>query len=464
MGNFNYFVAILIVILSYIVTKIFLHYSRTGLEKLCLIFLSIFTVIYSGLGISFRSVDKIYLFSFFAFFVFLLSGLCLGFRMLNIKKEFRFINSLTGKNSIITNIVAIVYWLILIVRLVYPVNKFMKLLNPSISVIDVFSNQIASRENMIVYLLGILILLIRPVYYIFLIKMKSNILPSLLIFLEIYIGVAINGYMGRSGAIVNVLLMILVFVYKRGYSEDKAENRMKYTKFKLFPKIVLLKSRKRKIVNLKDENSYLIAKRVFTIIAIVVILMAPLLFEYQYYRLGAHNQTTSIIDKINGLMEIEFSFPKLYNYASISSENHSPIEYFKWLVTLIVPKQLLPVGEVILINYKFSSSILGIEYGEPGFYVFLPSVLGEAIMLYGNYLVFIHGFILGIIIGAFLSFYQKSKSLLLWNIYVVCQLIFMPRGGSQGTISLFINGSLLLFLFAFIDVLYPKKKNSMKIT
>lgn len=464
MENFNYYVAILIVFLSYIVTKIFLRYSRTGLERLCIIFLSIFTVIYSGLGISFQSVEKIYFLSFFSFFVFLLAGLSLGFRMLNIKKEFRFINSLAFNNSRITNYVAILYWSILIVRLVYPVNKLMNLLNPSISVLDVFSNQIAARENMIVYLLGILILVIRPVYYIFLIKIKSNMLPSLLIFLEIYFGIAINGYMGRSGAIVNVLLMILILVYKRGYGEDKVKETINRRKLKLLPRIVLSKNRKRKIVDIKDEKSYLKARRVFITIAIIVILIAPLLFEYQFYRLGAQNQATNIIDKVNGLMEIEFSFPKLYNYASISSENHSPLEYFKWLVTLIVPKQLLPVGEVILINYEFSSSILGIEYGEPGFYVFLPSVLGEAIMLYGTHFVFIHGFVLGIIIGAFFSFYQKSKALLLWSIYVVCQLIFMPRGGSQGTISLLINGSLLLFLFAFVDVLYAKRRNGIKRT
>jgi hypothetical protein len=458
MGEFVLSTAMLISIFCVVIVLISLKYARTGIEKLYIIFLSLFTLIYSGLGIAFETVNDKYILSFFLFLLFIIIGLNLGFRVFNIRTELKLITSLSNHNSILIKLCTFTYWGIIIFRLIYPVNKISSLLNLSISVTDVFINQIGARTNMTTYLLGIILLVIRPLYYIYLFRMKSKILPSILIFLELYISIAVNGYMGRSGMIVNGLLILFIYIYKNESYEwsytvrEKLRMRFVFSKKKIKVVIPKLKFKNRVIYNVLDQSVYKKSMKIFILMACVLMLIMPLLFDFQNYRLGAEISDANAVSKVNSLLEIELGFPKLYDEAEQLSEDVLFPEYFKWLFTLVIPKQILPVSNILLINYELSSYIHGIEYGQPGFYVYLPSILGEGIMLYGWTFSFVHGLVLGFIAGLFCSFYQKSKALSLWNIFILFQLPLMPRGGSQGTISMFINASIILVLFYILEV------------
>ncbi|WP_346877324.1 hypothetical protein [Clostridium sp. UBA5712] len=450
MDQFNYLIAAVLALVTFLVIKVSLKYVNSTIEKFYIIFISIFTFIYSGAGIAFEEVAKKYIFSYISFIILLLLGMIIGFKLFNANKEYRFINSLTTSNRWIINLSTLLYWVIILVRLVYPNNRLSYLFNISISVNDVFANQIANRSNTVVYIMGLVLLVIRPFYYIFLYKMKSKYKAILLIVLEIYIGVVISGYIGRSGLIVNVLMILFIFVFKKYNKKYNFNMVLKNKKVSLHENS-----------NKKKEDIIMYKKfiKVFAIIIMITIFFLPLLFDYQNMRLGVSASNVNASEKISELLKIEFAFPKLYDEAELFSNSVSPINYFIWLFTLIIPKKLIAVNHIMLINYDFTTFITGIQYGQSGFSVFLPSILGEGIMLYGTYFACLHGLVIGLISGMFCSFFRKSQVLSLWNIYILFQLLLMPRGGSQGTISGFINGSILIMICAVMDVFIAERRN-----
>jgi len=69
----------------------------------------------------------------------------------------------------------------------------------------------------------------------------------------------------------------------------------------------------------------------------------------------------------------------------------SPIDYFTWLVTIVLPKKIFPVNAVS-INDEFSMYISGLDRDDPYYSIILPSIFGEA--LFSLWFVFSLGFML----------------------------------------------------------------------
>lgn len=406
--------------IGFILTKIFF---RDVYVKLAVYFFLIGYLIWSGIGIAYPDVDNGYMIQYAAFMLLFIIGAYVGGK---------FTNRLKIKPKKIccetpyVQLGAFVFWGLMLFKLVYPVNHIPDLFGIKLSIVDVFAKK--DSITFLTYLANTLLVLLRPIYYFYLYKKCSAKKIVLLLVAEVYIGVAINGYISRSGLLSQALFIIFAVVAKKSGS-IKMETVAKKTAYIL--------------------KSY---RKVIVIMGIACVLMIPLLFEYQYYRLGVRsNAALSIMDKVDALADIEFGFPKLIGYCEQFFVWTNSIDYMKWFVTLVIPKKIINVPDILLINTELSTLVSGISYGTSGFSMFLPGLLGEGIMLYGPYFAWVHGLFLGVVIGVVIGIYSRYKDMQIWVVYLLINTALMCRGGSQGTIAILVNGSVLVFFSSIFD-------------
>lgn len=389
-------------------------------SKLCVYFFIFGFFLYSGVGICVENISKLYLIQYFLFSLFF----CLAFKLSN---RILVIQKIKERKQVFQpefySFCAFVFWAIMLIRVVYPVNRLPYLLNPTISLIGVFNR---TTESAVLSLLNMLLILLRPVYYIYLYKRASMTKTIVLLSLETYLNTVIGGYIARSGLIAQILFVILSAMSKRAKENNfiNDENR------KFFGKV----------------------KRVLIALFVVFLLTMPILYEFQFSRLGVSSSSSlSAYDKIDGLLKTEFSFPKMYPFCS---DFHNCLFFPRFLVyvlTLPIPSVLFNVPNRLLLNQEYSIALTGIAYGEGGFSILLPGLLGEGIIFFGDSFAFIFGGVLGLLLGLIFTYFEKYKEFRIWSIYLCIQVLLMCRGGSQSAIAIFINGSVIVFLTSFID-------------
>lgn len=416
---------IIITIAMFLGTKIIIADSYV---KLSIYFFVIGFCIYSGIGIAYSTVDNYYILQYGLFLFLFIIGAYFSTRIINsmpVKKH-----KIIFDDGLI-KLVAVFFWALMFIKLVYPVNHIPNLFNPTITVVDIFERK--ESVTVFTYIVDRLLLVIRPIYYIYLYKKCSVRKTAFLMALEVYVGIAINGYIARSGFISQVIFIILSVISKSGRKDEK---NISIEKREEKEKRTILKKYRKAII----------------IIGLMFVISMPLLFEYQYYRLGySSGSSLSTIDKIDSLLSVEFSFPSWFGNCERIYNWKNGIEYLKWFVTLIIPKRLFGNTDVILINNILSTDITGIVYGDSSFNMYLPGILGEGIIIYGRWLACIHGLFLGFVSSLIIGICSRYKEMRIWVLYLVVNVLLMCRGGSQGTISLFINGSILIFILSFLD-------------
>ncbi|MDD3106471.1 MAG: hypothetical protein PHP65_01520, partial [Bacilli bacterium] len=99
---------------------------------------------------------------------------------------------------------------------------------------------------------------------------------------------------------------------------------------------------------------------------------------------------------------------------------------------------------------------------NPLFSIYLPSILGESFIIWGVSFYWLHAFLLGIMTGTTGLLLTKYRQLLFYSFFIVFRALAIGRAGSQGYISLIINGSLLLIvLFIFLSFSNAKEKKTV---
>jgi len=171
----------------------------------------------------------------------------------------------------------------------------------------------------------------------------------------------------------------------------------------------------------------------------------PYLYDFEFLRLGASSGNLTSTEKLINLINKEIEYPSNYELMNTDQYKIPFKEYIKWLITLIIPKEIVNIKNIVTINYVYSEKLFGIAYQGESFSVALPSLLGEGILLYGSSFSFIHAILLAIVSSFFVCIYSDNQ-FSLWNLYIIIQMAIMPRGGSQGPISLVINSSVLVIL------------------
>lgn len=370
---------------------------------------------YSGFGIGYNENTNIYIIIYFNYlFCFLLS-----FTIFSKIKITCFEDKLSPiRNKKLLFLIVIIYWVIKIVYLLYPQNILIRIFNPVLSLIDIFGRQNEKVNNSILYFLNLITLIVKPFYFVFLLKyLKKNVFILLFVF-DIYISFITNAYISKSEIFTNILFIIMSIIYF---------NKQNYY-----------------IRNIKTKNSSLKIVVIFIILLIVVL---PYISDFNEIRVGNEIESITKIQKVYNMIEKEVDYPKRYSTMDTEDFRLKRNEYLKWLVTLPIPKRVINV-KTITINYYFTEKLTGKVPDSLGYTVFLPSVLGEAILLYGKYLSFKHAIILGFIIGILMSFINKNRVFMLWGLFLITQIIIIPRGGTQGALSLIINSSILIIIYS----------------
>lgn len=431
----------LILVLGIAITIYFTSKAEEWQSKLINAFLLVGTTVYSGLGISSRSVDNSYIVFFILFLVFEGMGLKIGESVMRQKGESHHSNAIEiiASTSILITTLAILYWGIIVFLLVYPDNHLGSLFSVRLDISGVFENRIAKRTNSIVYMLGLVSMLILPFYSMYLAKQSKAKIVCLL-FLETYLKTVTDGYIGRTSLMVLIVEIVIILMIINTTQDRRKRVIFRFGNIKI--------GNNKNSEEPRESNKRL--NRALVIVIVGFIIAIPFLASYQFTRQGKTFNETGFLGAFKVLLDSEINYPMHYAQAEyLIGSVITPLEYLYWLITLPIPKEIISLPSAISINTEFSSILTGIGYGGRGFSISLVSLMGEGILLWGKYFCFFHGFTLGFLWGVMNGYLSRHKELLIFQIIFIAKTLNMVRGGSQGSIAAMGNS-----IIPFIIVVY----------
>lgn len=164
---------------------------------------------------------------------------------------------------------------------------------------------------------------------------------------------------------------------------------------------------------------------------------------------------------IKEMISSEMGYPQYYDACASKSKDVSVINFLIYIVIVCIPSQIYKIFGFTIPNlaYSFTEEILGLSYGQSNnYYILLPSVLGEAIMLFGKYFAFVYGFIYGALSTWFLKILKEHRCLKYLMIYYLLDFFRQFRGGSQYVISVWETQLIPLIIIIAIYITVVKKR------
>lgn len=410
---------------------------HNAIEKTCVVLFIIAHTFYSGVGIARANTEDFYLIHYTFFMICLVAGLRIGFFLKREKSASQLAVSMETELIRIAKIGTILYFVVAVLPLLYPQNRITDVFRIAINIDNIFERRVAYKSDMISYTLYTIKIVLLPLVYIHMSRYRSALKVALVILAVVYLDVAQLGYIGRSGLLSQLFVLCGCVIIHRS---DRWIGRVK--------------KGRRVDVSAADARMWKSIRRLILVAIVCLILGMPLLQDFTAYRSGrtASSDTSGSIQK---LLAVETGFPNHYSFCEEYHENSesavhfSPSRYMIWIVTLPIPK-LTSTAEAMNINYRFSELRTGNMYGSQYFYILLPSLLGEGLLMYGSYFFWVHGLFLGFLIAVVIRFLSSVRSLRFWAVYIALSIVLMARGGSQGAISVIVNYSLIVWLFLVI--------------
>jgi len=439
MSDINYAALILMVVINCGLILITYRKIPQNTSQVYYLFSIISIFIFSGFGISYNEIGQEFLVEYIIFSSVFTITFYIAIRSTKKKnkKSFisdKFINSIKiditndkRKNNNFYVICTVLFYLTFFIFLVVPEVRISQLWNPPNStVIGGYERINLTQNNVILDIATMFRTLLLPFFMVYLYDLKNrgkNSKIFLLVMLWIYLYFLSQIYISRYEMIV---LLVFLFV----------------------------------LITSKKNNGFRISKNQLIIIAFVFVLSIPALLSYQYSRSGFALQNLTFGQACSELMGIELQFPRFYPSTVALSDKVSLIKYILWFILLPIPSFLLPSkGDItILINRVFSSYILGLDYGNAGYYGLLPSILGEAILIYNQYFFWIHAIFLAIMLAKLCKILEKIPELGVLNLYFAINVFTIPRGGTQGYFGMVINSLVFYIFFRWIVIGYKKRK------
>ena len=403
---------ICILFMSIITIKTFLSLNNDKTYKLIIIGLGISVFIYSGIGISYEEINNLYYFAYQIYLICIFLAFYLTVKGANYKKKK--INITIGKriiNKQILLVLSIVYFITKLSYLLFPTFRLQNLIIPptlNVYGVGVLKNQFESSPVLsIASLIGVLTL---PFFFILL----SNMLKSgkrytvlLLILFWGYLDYAIYEYVSRSDILTIFLFAYLVSQYK----DDE----------------------------LKIKHKHI----VISLVGILVII--PLLYLFGNYRLTHTFEFSNMFSSYINIFTSETSYPRFYDILYNSDSYYGIGNYLLWLTTLPVPKFFVPI-EIQTFNAYFTD-LIDVHLG----YIVLPSILGESFMIFGKHLFWLHGLLLGSILGMAYKVLRRYEFAPIIVLYIGVLSFSIGRGGSMQIISFCINSLLAVWIGILIS-------------
>lgn len=192
-----------------------------------------------------------------------------------------------------------------------------------------------------------------------------------------------------------------------------------------------------------------ITGRTFSAMAAVgFVLVVPMLNALADWRSGrGFSIAGGLGHNLASFADQELSYPRYLPVAEAMGASGQYIEkYLYWLSTLPIPGSL--TGGSFSVTRDFSERILGIRYGDGGFYVLLPGWLGESFIAFGEYYA-LWGLIVGLVIGLLDRFMSRTPALLTFDAFLTGLLAVYLRSVSQEFIAQAV-GCLWILLLLFV--------------
>lgn len=427
MEVYSFFVITFTTVILYIISINFVKKEDKSLKIKLLIICGMF-YLYSGFGISNLSNPWSYTWKYILYLLTILLTIVTVTRKYKYGKEGLIDRSFNTFPKLF-KFFAIVHILSILFQLVYPDFIVFKTLNP-ISILlegdkgsQIFINRLEKSSNIITSINSYIKTLTLPFLYIFLYQKYGNSSKKIFTVVGIltYLQIAGKGQWGRATLVIP-FVFLFVYLYK--------QNKIKL-------------------------------RHLFIIGFISVIILIPFMNAIAVWR-----QTGDFTIHGNGLMESfdkfsssEFNYPNLYDICLYLNQNSkNAFEYLAWLFTLPIPSSLLETN--YLVSKTLSEYILGVPYASSGFYIILPSWLGEGLITFGDKFYWINALIVGLVIGIMHRIIRNNKVLKVYDVYFIWLLISYLRSVSQEFIAQAIQTQWLLLAVVVIYYIFPKRRIS----
>ena len=414
-SDFN--IAIIAIIIAITVIVLF-HFSKKKPKGVQLLmgFMTASLFLYSGFGISLKDVDNNYIIFYVIFMIFLF----LPFSIIKIKEnnsEFSdFDKYILRKKKTIKGL-SYFYLFLNFIPCIFPsfrLGNIFQFFSPG-NLIDIFDTMTNVRNDIIYKLSNTLSLLFVPFFYIhigLLVKKNRRNVAVGLIIMDMLLNFCPTSYLGRGK------LMIYSF----------------FILFVLFPPI---------------KNGEFV-KKTFIILLSFVVASVPILYFFVFFRLNQTVDTVSYGDILNELLLSEFTYPQYYDI--IMKHNmglNGIIMMIFWIICLPIPS-IIWASKPVIDKYAFTTMITGLQYGDRGFSILLPSALGESIQFGGIYFFWAYAFIVGFIYALFAKFFVQNKLLHFNLLYCIICCVELGRSGAGAILPFLINGNLSLLIMYYI--------------
>ena len=312
-------------------------------------------------------------------------------------------------------IMTILSYSFLVIQLVYPVNKLGNLINISISQKELFTNRDYSRSLSLYRVFNYIELGSLGFFYVYIGRLvnKGKIgIAITLILLRVYLTVGLNQYISRTEIVSYILFVSLLIVYK------------KYRYKQMFKTTLKL----------------------FFVLMIAVIVFSPLLYLYQFLRLGLSLPDINFADAFSNLIYSETNYGQYYDTLLELSSDKGTRDWFLWILTLPIPSAIFTFkNDIVLVNQVLSEYVTGYPYGHIYYSVKLPSLFGEALYVFGIVFYWMHAAFIGLFINKLSGFLEKDENLAILNLWFATQSLLLGRGGSSSLIPNAVN---ILFFYS----------------
>lgn len=383
--------------------------------------------IYSGIGIltEYESIKQnayLYMLQFFLFIIAFFVGAHLVVKY-RIHYYMKSLDTIASYKCI--SVIGLIYILTFIYRCVFSDVSLESLLN----IQELFTNYNATdfatrvvRRNDVIYTIvtNQIASVTAPFYFIMLYNNRKKHIKFLILYLfPILLELLADGYLSR-----NKIAVYLVFIYLYLVQEK------------------IISMRLAKIVAIIGIPIFLF---IFAILANV--------------RLGI-NKGDGFWTSIRDLVLSEVGYPQYYDYCVVKGEDISLLNFLFYIITICIPSQITNIINISTPNlaYSLTEAVTGLGYAQTNnYYILLPSVLGEALMLFGKYFAFLYGAIYGVISTWFLKILKEHRCLKYLMIYYLLDFFRQFRGGSQYVISTWETRIIPMMIIVFCIAYFTKR-------
>ena len=397
---------------------VFRFFLKNEFERQFLYFGALGVYVWSGIGGSLRIVDWKYLVLFFVFFVLLFGTFTFTVYLLNkLVKPVRFFEGEALLSERFWNGFTIFFLLFSLFPLVYPEFHLLRLLRPpSPDIVQMVEDRFRESGDSLPEILFYYASVLMFPFFLFSLAFLGRRwwLVILCVFFYYYTRYCVDEYLPRHEIGLMLILLLLYFWNMR-----------------IFPRHFL---------------------------AVVCLFALPiLLFFFNVYtklRQGVGMEIGlnlyGLIESVYVLFYQETFYPIFVDELINTSRTDEIFRYIKWIVSLPIPQNLTESWDYLQINYEFTEFATKRHYGHSITQVFLPSIFGEAIFIFGNKLFWIHAMVIGLLVGSLCFVLKSDPRLFFLMTFFQLQLLIMARGGIGKLLILIVNYFLLFWPFLFV--------------